>query len=143
MILRAFVVCLPLVACYGPAPLPPAFSDCDASQGDPWDLVTDGAEDPIAVVAGELRVRVGYGGGCAEHEFQICWDGGFLESNPVQARLDLLHRGNNDGCDAYLTEELSFDLAPMRSAWQESYGGGAGTMILRLGDASATYAFDG
>lgn len=139
---RWIVALLPLVACYGPAPLPEPFSRCDQTQGDPWEIAGDGGDDPVAVVSGELRVRVSYGGGCEEHAFQICWDGAFMESEPVQARLDLVHRGNNDGCDAWLTEELSFDLTPMRTAWQDAYGGGPGTMTLLLAGEQATYAFD-
>jgi hypothetical protein len=127
----------------GPTPWPDPFSDCRAADGDPYDIgPSGGAEDPVVVVGHELRVTVGYSGGCEEHAFQICWDGSFMESDPVQARIDLLHDANGDGCEAYVTDELSFDLNPMRLAWQSYYGGSGGEIILRLRERSATYRFE-
>lgn len=134
-----------LAACGGttPNPWPEPFADCRAADGDPYDIGgSGGAEDPVIVVGDELRVEVGYGGGCEDHAFQICWDGSFMESEPVQARIDLLHDAKGDGCEAYVTDELSFDLNPLRLAWQSAYGGAGGEIVLRLGEHSANYRFE-
>jgi hypothetical protein len=59
---------------------------------------------------------VGYGGGCESHYFKLCWNGEILEeaSGPV-AELELVHEGNQDGCEAGLSQTLSFDLAALDS----------------------------
>ncbi len=92
--------------------------------------------DPVSVDAAvveedALRLDVGYSGGCEAHDFRLCWDGSFLESNPVQVRLGLSHDSHGDACEAYITEPLSFDLGPLRAAWQEAYRQETGTILLR------------
>lgn len=123
---------------------PDDFSDCHADEGAAYDLGGLEPSEPAVVVDGDvLSITVGYGGGCEEHLWALCWpDGSFMESDPVQARLELWHGGEPDPCDAYLSETLTFDLTPMRDAWHASYGAGPGTMILLLDDESATYTFE-
>lgn len=80
------------------------------------------------VVAGHLlKLKVGYGGGCAAHAFELVWDGTFLESNPMQVRLTLVHTTDQaDACEMYATRELSLSLLPIDRAW----GSGRPTSIL-------------
>lgn len=86
-----------------------------------------------------------YSGGCEAHEFIACWDGSFLESDPVQAPLNIVHIGNGDSCEALITEPISIDLTPLKEIYQSSYQTDSGTIILNFGDNatpnSITYFF--
>jgi hypothetical protein len=88
------------------------------------------------VVSGDrLDARVSYGGGCADHDFKLVAWGGWMESYPVQVRALLSHDAKDDPCDAIVSEDLSFDLQPLKRAYQESYGigdPGSTTLILSL-----------
>lgn len=95
----------------------------------------------LAVSGDALEISVAYGGGCEEHTWQLCWDGAFMESDPVQAALSLGHDAHGDSCEAWLTETLSFDLSPLKQAWIDSYGGSSGTIVIDLGDQSVEYTF--
>lgn len=87
-------------------------------------------QDPFsvenAVVEGAfLRVQLRYGGGCKRHAFQAVAWGGWVGSNPVQARVFLSHDSFGDLCRAVVTEERSFDLEPLKRAYRLSHGVGA------------------
>ena len=96
------------------------------SGGDPYDI------DAATIDGDMLLVTVSYGGGCKKHEFTLDIDGGFLESNPVQARVRLLHDANGDLCAAYITEERQFDLTPFKTLYQQGYRQQEGVIIIRL-----------
>jgi hypothetical protein len=85
-----------------------------------------------AVVGDSLVMMVSYGGGCETHDFGLCWDGAFAESNPVQAGLFVSHDGHDDPCDANPSQELTFDLTPMKDAWIAGYQQQNGTILLNL-----------
>lgn len=102
--------------------------------------------DPLNVsnvkIAGDrLFVDIGHGGGCAEHTYRACWEGSFLESNPVQANIVLEHDANGDMCEAYLQETLEIDLTPMRENYEMGYPGTDGIILLGIGGEGATYSF--
>jgi len=84
--------------------------------------------DPFVINAASiseniLTLSVSYGGGCEAHDFQLYMSPpDFMESFPVQANLYLRHDSHGDACDAYLTEELHFDLSPIRNLYYRSYG---------------------
>ncbi len=62
-----------------------------------------------------------YSGGCETHSFRLCWpEPSFMESEPVQTNLEIIHDGPPDPCDAYPTEVVSFDLSPLKAAWIDS-----------------------
>lgn len=88
-----------------------------------------------------LTVDLGYSGGCEIHDFQLCWDAVFAESDPVQVWLTLVHDANGDACEAYITESRQFDLNPLKQAWQSSYGATSGTIIVHLGTDTLSYSF--
>jgi hypothetical protein len=93
------------------------------------------ALDSLRIEGDHLRFRVSYGGGCAAHDFKLVAWGGWMESFPVQVRAFLSHDGKNDPCDAIVTRALSFDLRPLKKAYQESYGvgdPGATTLVIDL-----------
>jgi hypothetical protein len=85
--------------------------------------------DPVEILDGEvsgdfLDLRVSYGGGCEIHDIKAVAWGGWMESFPVQVRVFLSHDDRNDPCDALITQDLRFDLRPLRDAYVASYGSG-------------------
>ena len=89
-----------------------------------------------------LDVTVSYSGGCKDHIFNLVSSGMFLESDPVQMPLVLIHNANNDPCEAWITEDYSFDLTPIKELYQDAYRQSAGIINVLLKDAGAfTYQF--
>lgn len=124
-----------LAACEPAAP-PEEFSACEGSDGD--EISVDGA----SVDGDTLTVAVGHGGGCETHTYSICWpDQSFMESDPVQVNLEIFHDAHGDGCEAYLTSELQFDLTPLKTAWQDAYQQSAGTITLHVDGQTVDYTF--
>ena len=125
---------------------PEDFSTCDGDDGYGVSIGgLDTASPALSIEGDTLTVMVGYGGGCEEHLFSICWpDATFLESAPVQVNLEIWHGGKADMCDAYFTGPVTFDLSPLKAAWKEAYGDSAGTIILNISgaDESVEYSFE-
>ncbi len=88
-----------------------------------------------AVIGDVLTVSVSYAGGCRHHEFQLLKDDAFMESDPVQLRITLIHDGNGDRCEAWITEQHSFDLGDVKARWRAAYRRDSGVVQLRLRDA--------
>ena len=90
-----------------------------------------------------LQLTVSYSGGCEEHVFELIGTKNFMESEPVQVNIRLSHNANNDPCDALITEELIFNLSPLKEAWQDAYQQESGTIIINLEgfDESISYEF--
>jgi hypothetical protein len=80
-----------------------------------------------------LSLNISYGGGCEEHEFTLVGTS-FMESNPVQVNVLLSHNANNDPCDMWITQELAFNLLPLKRAWQQSYHQKSGKIVINLQD---------
>jgi hypothetical protein len=130
----AALALLTLTACGRSMPAEPAAVQVALGDGDV-------RMDPARIVASEvrgdlLRLEVQYGGGCAQHHFQLHMKGGFLESEPVQARLQLAHDAGGDVCRALLGETLEFDLSPLRRAYEHAYPTGR-VMVLLLQEPGA------
>ena len=101
------------------------------------DTLSDSRPDRPIVTVGTLQtdtlaLRVQYGGGCEDHEFQLVAGDAFMESNPVQAGVQLFHDGNGDTCEALLTETVRFNLEPLQERYEETYGSGSGIMLLNF-----------
>ena len=95
------------------------------------DMLT--GEDRFPFIEGDtLTVTVSYGGGCRQHDFTLVSSSAFMESNPVQLRVDLAHDARGDPCTAYPTEDYVFDLTPVRMLYQESYRLTEGVIVLHL-----------
>lgn len=114
----------------------PYLAQCTAAGGDPL-TITSAALDGT-----ELVVNVTYGGGCAEHDFTLCWpDQSFAESEPVQATLELYHDDHDDECDAVLYEELRFSLDPLIAGWRAAYQAKSGTITVHIGEHTVSLVF--
>ena len=89
-----------------------------------------------------LALTVQYGGGCFPHTFKLCYNGAFRESSPVQTSVWVVDTtGKPDSCLALPSQELVFDLTPLRELYTERYPGGPNTMILNLGRENVSYSF--
>ncbi|SET37518.1 hypothetical protein SAMN05443572_10258 [Myxococcus fulvus] len=100
-------------------------------------------QDPInienAKVEGNvLTLNVAHGGGCAEHTYELAWDGQLQSkagATPV-ANLVLIHDGHGDRCKAMKFAELRFDVSAISQA-QSGQGSARGTVDLSLLGVSA------
>ncbi len=84
--------------------------------------------------------------GCRRHDFTLVISKSFRESDPVQLPAVLAHNANGDLCEAWLTESHVFDLALVRTRYQQLYGPGPGKVDLRIAGVSGDnllYEFDG
>jgi hypothetical protein len=70
--------------------------------------------DPFEIIevykgADNLKVKVRYSGGCKEHHFQAVWNGVMLFTEPPLIHLILLHKANDDNCEALVEEIITID----------------------------------
>jgi hypothetical protein len=113
-----------------------------------YDLFKNASRDPYKIInigfdVDILEINVSYSGGCEEHEFSLFGDSSFKESLPVQIKVVLSHNDNDDPCDGIYTEELAFDLSPLKEKWQEAYQQNSGIIIIWLEglEESLSYEF--
>jgi hypothetical protein len=95
--------------------------------------------DPLTVesaslIGGSIGFEVTHGGGCGQHDYALCYGPAFLESQPVQVGLRLIHDAHGDPCDALLSARLRFDLAPLAAAYDEAYQTTGGVIRTPYGD---------
>jgi hypothetical protein len=84
-----------------------------------------------------VTLDVSYSGGCGPHEFNLFVINLFLDSNPVQTESILSHV-TEVACDAVVTDELTFELLPLREFYQRIYGEGEGSINIQ---GIGTYTF--
>ncbi len=117
-------------------------------------VVDDGrdyGDDPYevnsaAIDGHRLTISVSFAGGCRNHIFTLVISKSFTESDPVQLPAVLAHDANGDTCEAYPTESRVFDLALVRTRYQQFYGPGSVRVVLRIAGASSgdlVHQFDG
>ncbi len=121
-----------LVACDPTTPIADPYEECPANTA--LATVID-----AEIVGDTLFASVAHSG-CDQAEVTPCWDGAFMESFPVQVALDL-SIGPAQACDAYFEFETEIDLGPLKQAYEDGYGSGAGSMILNLDGESILYEF--
>ena len=80
-----------------------------------------------------LLLSVQYGGGCAEHTFELV-AGPMLKSLPPKQLLDVSHDAHGDNCRALLQKKIQFDLTPYR-------GSPSGITVIKIGDYELTYEY--
>ena len=68
-----------------------------------------------------LRISVSYGGGCEEHEFTLIASNTFMESDPVQLNISIVHNANLDPCERWVSEAYYFDLTPIKNMYLQNY----------------------
>jgi heat shock protein HslJ len=68
-----------------------------------------------------IAVKVSYSGGCAEHDFALFTDNEIMPGNATDfAKMMITHDAHGDMCNAWLTKELVFDVAPLLRKWQSN-----------------------
>ena len=129
-------------------------SPADPSVDDGTVVVADGrawGDDPYvansATIDGDrLTIEVSFAGGCQDHAFTLVLAESFRESDPVQLAATLAHEANGDLCEAWLTESRIFDLSLVKTRYAQSYGAGAGRVVLQIAGVpgeSLLYEFGG
>lgn len=68
-----------------------------------------------------LTLVMSYGGGCQTHDFSVCFEPSFLESDPVQMRLRLTHDAHDDACLAIGSTTQRFDLHGIAAMYEDTY----------------------
>jgi hypothetical protein len=79
-----------------------------------------------------LTLSVSYSGGCEEHDFDLYWDGSFAETALPFANLLMFHENNNDMCEAYITEEIQFDISKLKEGYISNYGNDVGSFYVLI-----------
>lgn len=107
--------------------------------------VFSSTEDPASIqeasIQGDqLSLKVTYSGGGKKHDFTLFASEGFLESSPVQAELFLSHYAHGDSCEALITEELLFNLSPLKKLYKSMYQDN-GPILLRIYEPGETDSF--
>ncbi len=87
-----------------------AMAQRDQSVGDPFDLLALHFNDDI------VKITVGYSGGCRKHAFELIWGEQIISGNPPSVNMILIHNANGDNCEAYITEELVFNVSEFMDA---------------------------
>lgn len=77
------------------------------SIGDPFDLLDVHYDNDI------VKITVGYPGGCRKHAFELIWGEQIIAGNPPSVSMILIHNANGDNCEAYITEELVFNVSEL------------------------------
>lgn len=96
--------------------------------GDPLGL------DSIALSGATLTVETSYAGGCQAHNIGLVAYNGWLESFPVQVGVLIAHDARGDPCRALIRDRRTFDLTPLREAYEQAYGSGPATIVIDLRD---------
>lgn len=67
-----------------------------------------------------LKIKVSYNGGCKHHEFSLITKKDFQNiKNLQEINLQLFHNANKDNCKKIVTEELFFNLLPLKTKVQK------------------------
>lgn len=79
-----------------------------------WEGPTPEAKDAVALNSAvfngdKLSLSVSYSGGCGEHSFTLYSSNVNIAIFPPVVTAWLVHDGNGDLCEAYLTESIEFD----------------------------------
>ncbi len=118
----------------------PSIADSDIDghvliiDANPIDLLKDKYSIDSAKIEDDIiTLSVAYGGGCKTHYFFAYFHSFIYKSNPPQMDLYLHHFGNDDFCEAYIHQELRFDLAPL-AEFYKSYDPDGGDLIIRLNE---------
>lgn len=74
--------------------------------------------DPIEILEAKIEgnfllLKVGYGGGCEEHSFEMIGSTEIAKSMPPIRSIKLIHNANNDRCKAYIYKDLKINISEL------------------------------
>jgi len=85
---------------------------------------SDGFDIEAAEFHGDLlKLVVGYGGGCENHQFMVWTDNSFSQSQPPVIKIFIAHDSNGDACEALIQRALWIDLLPIKTAFLKAESG--------------------
>ena len=74
----------------------------------------------VTIEDGCIYINLGYSGGCKEHEIELVQMPLFCGTPPIpDPMFYLTHDANGDLCEAFITEELQYDLKPLKNQYPE------------------------
>ena len=71
---------------------------------------------PVTIDGDLLTVGVEFSGGCAHHDFRLCWDGFLIDTLPPTAVLHVIHDDGGDSCRAALGVNMVVDVSELADA---------------------------
>jgi hypothetical protein len=89
------------------------------------------------ILGDQLTVSISYSGGCRPHYFRLV-STKFMEEKPVQVNAQIFHFNNNDPCDSWITEEIEYDLSPLKVLYFQENEKLKGKIEINLIDAFAS-----
>jgi hypothetical protein len=84
-----------------------------------------------------LKVSVSYAGGCRPHYFRLV-STKFLGEKPLQVNVQIFHFSADDPCDSWITEEIEYDLSPLKALYLEEFEKIKGKIVINLIDVFAS-----
>lgn len=85
-----------------------------------------------------LGMEVSYSGGCFDHYFMLHWDDYQINSDIDTVYLSVRIDPFEDPCDAWITEQLAFDLSSAIEYYEE-IAGGPQVVVFSVGGETVTY----
>ena len=99
------------------------------------DVVSHGFDfyelNEVSVKRNTLMANISYGGGCRTHEFALIMSDSFtVTKSETQLEGSIAHNANGDLCEAWLTEDIEFDLTPIKDLHRNNKLGGESVMLI-------------
>ncbi len=74
--------------------------------------------DPTEIIEAKIEgnyllLKVGYGGGCEEHTFELIGSSEIAKSMPPIRSIKLIHKANNDMCKAFIYKDLKINISEL------------------------------
>ena len=97
---------------------------------DAYRITIAGAATPKITEDDFLVVTLSRGGGREEHDFTLVAASEFREKDPVELAFTIVHDNMGDMAEAYLTDEVEFDLTEIKDLYEAAYPAGDGVVSL-------------
>lgn len=73
------------------------------------------------IINDELKLNISYGGGCTKHIVELFAFKAIEKTNPPRVSVRISHNANNDMCEAFITDEIEFDLKGLKDYMITNY----------------------
>ncbi len=91
------------------------------------------AVEKVSIEADLLTVQASHSGGCGVHQFNLFGDTDFLaDQDPAVDQIYFIHHSNGDLCDAYVTEDVVFNLTNLKNSYKSTYHVEYGSIELQI-----------
>jgi NigD-like C-terminal beta sandwich domain len=76
--------------------------------------------EDVSITDNILKLNVSYSGGCKKHQFLLVEKKNLQRAKDLyDVQLQLLHNSNNDTCKKIVTEDLFFNILPLKTKIQK------------------------